>query len=203
MPEGNDREIGRAAHGLEVGIPRELRVQQLRLAEIPLDRGADRIDPMHPKGHPELQGTEGARILERDVDHVRAEAVMRDVRLLVRERGLEIAAVAGENDPARLREVHPLVRVDAERVGPVEPGEEVADRGTVAAAPPYAPSTCSQTLRGSQTSAIALSGSTAPVSVVPVVATTAIGTMPRRYPRRSHRRPLPGAAAGARRLAAA
>ncbi len=43
---------------------------------------------------------------------------------------------------------------------------------------PYAPSTWNQTPRSSQMSAIASSGSIAPVSVVPAVATTAIGVTP-------------------------
>ena len=49
---------------------------------------------------------------------------------------------------------------------------------TAAAGSPYAPSTCIHTPRSSQTSAIASSGSTAPVSVVPAVATTATGVTP-------------------------
>ena len=61
---------------------------------------------------------------------------MRDVRLLVGERCLEIATVAGEDDPAGLREEHPLVRVDAERVRSLEPGERSRTNDTVAAAPP-------------------------------------------------------------------
>ena len=61
---------------------------------------------------------------------------MRDVGLLVGECGFEIARCRARTIAAGLREVHPLVRVDAQRVGAVEPGEQRLRRGTVAAAPP-------------------------------------------------------------------
>ncbi len=50
--------------------------------------------------------------------------------------------------------------------------------GAAAAGRPYAPSTCSQTPRSVQMPASSPIGSTAPVSVVPAVATTATGVMP-------------------------
>ena len=60
-------------------------VEQARLPEVVLDRVAERLRAVRPEGEPELQRPERPRVLERDVDHV-ARALVRDVRLLVRER---------------------------------------------------------------------------------------------------------------------
>ncbi len=46
VPEGNDRELRRAAEVLELGVPRYLRVQESRLAEVSLDRRANRFGPV-------------------------------------------------------------------------------------------------------------------------------------------------------------
>ena len=58
------------------------------------------------------------------------------------------------------------------------PSNSARADGVAAAGSPYAPSTCSHTPWRAHTSAIARIGSTAPVSVVPALATTATGTRP-------------------------
>ena len=100
-------------------------VEQPCLAEVVLDRVAERLSTVGPEGEPQLQRPERPRILERDVDHV-ARALVRDVRLLVRERLDEVAATPHEQDAARLREIEPLVGVERDRVGSVETGEPVS-----------------------------------------------------------------------------
>ena len=90
----------------------------------------------------------------------------------------EILAAAHEQHAACLGQVEPLVRVERDRVGSVEPGEQVPGRrrrrrGKAVGAVDVEPDT-----RSAQTSASAPIGSTAPVSVVPAVATTATGTRP-------------------------
>ena len=102
-------------------------VEQACLAEVVLDRVAERLRSVRPEREPELERAKRPRVLERDVDHV-ARALVRDVGLLVRERLDEIAAAADEQHAARLREIEPLVRVERHGVGPVEPGEEVPGR---------------------------------------------------------------------------
>ena len=68
--------------------------------------------------------------------------------------------------------------VDAQRVGAVQAAKSGREAGTAAAGAPYAPSTCSQTPASAATVASASSGSTAPVDVVPALATTQIGNRP-------------------------
>ena len=101
-------------------------VEQPRLPQVVLDRVAERLRAVGPEGEPELERPERARVLERDVDHVAGGALVRDVRLLVRERVEEVLAAAHEQDAAGLRQVEPLVGVERHRVDPVEAGEEVA-----------------------------------------------------------------------------
>ena len=107
-------------------MPRHLRVEEAGLAEIALDRRADRLGPVRAKGEPDLEGAERAASTERDVDHVMFGPVARDVVLLVRERPVEVVVPADEHDAARLGQEEPLVRVERDRVGAVDAGEEVS-----------------------------------------------------------------------------
>ena len=137
VAERDDREIGWPADRLEVVVARDLAYRSLAWLEVPLDRVADRLDAVRAKRHPELQGAERARVLERDVDHVRAEPVVRDVGLLVRERGFEISLGAGR---ARCRTPSGGTSTCARRRSASRRASSPANRartdGTVAAAPP-------------------------------------------------------------------
>ena len=105
-------------------------------------------------------------------------ALVRDVRLLVRERFEEVLAAPHEQDAAGLRQAEPLVGVERDRVGAVEPREEVAGRRGRRRRQPVRAVDVEPDALASQTSASASIGSTAPVRVVPAVATTATGTRP-------------------------
>ena len=105
-------------------------VEEPRLAEVVLDRLPERLGPVGAEREPELQGAERAGVLERDVDHVARAALVRDVRLVVREGIEEVLAAADEKNAAGLRKVEPLVRVERDRVDAVEPGEQVRRRGS-------------------------------------------------------------------------
>ena len=86
---------------------------------------------------------------------------------------------ADEQDAAGLRQEEPLVRVERDRVGALE-RRRTGGRST--GPPPPAARTrrrrAARRPRSTHTSASASIGSTAPVSVVPAVATTATGTRP-------------------------
>ena len=110
MAERDDGELGLAAERLEVVVARDLLVEEPRLTEVALDRGADRRRAVRAEGEPELERAERPRVLERDVDHVVLRPLVRDVVLLVRERAVQVLAAADEDDAARLREEEPLVR---------------------------------------------------------------------------------------------
>ena len=85
MPERDDRERRRAAQRLEQVVLEHELVEQPCLPEVLLDRVPERLGSVGAEGEPELERAERAGVLERDVDHV-ARALVRDVRLLVRER---------------------------------------------------------------------------------------------------------------------
>src|SRR4029079_7294491 len=89
VPERDDRELWRVAEVLELGPPADLCVEKSRLAQVPLDGRADPGGAVRTEGEPELQGAEGPRVLERDVDHVVPGPFVRDVVLVVRERAVE------------------------------------------------------------------------------------------------------------------
>ena len=127
VPERDDRERRRAAERLELVVLEHELVEQPRLAQVVLDRDAEGLGAVGAEREPELERPERAGVLERDVDHV-AGALVRDVRLLVGERLDQVVAVADEEHAARLRQVEPLVRVERDRVGAVEAGEEMAGR---------------------------------------------------------------------------
>ena len=96
--------------------------------EVLRDRLAELWRPVHPEREPELQRTERPRVLERDVHRMQLVLLMRQVALLVRERSRERAVLPHQDDPARLRQVEPLVRVDGDRVGALKAGEEAGVR---------------------------------------------------------------------------
>ena len=146
--------------------------------EVLRDRLAELRRAVRPEGEPELERAERPRVLERDIHGVELVLSVGQVPLLVRERARERAVLPHQHDPARLRQVEPLVRVDRHGVGALEPRKRSAWVGTAAAGSPYAPSTWSHTPRSAHTSAIASIGSIAPVRVVPAVATTATGVTP-------------------------
>ena len=85
-------------------------------------RGPVRLEPQ-----PQLERAQRARILECDVNRVRVLSVVRHVGLIVSERGGEGRVVTHENNRAGLRHEHPLVCVDGDRVGEVEPVELFAN----------------------------------------------------------------------------
>ena len=125
VAERDDRERRLAAQGLELGVSGDLGVEQARLAEVPLDRGPDRIRTVRAEREPQLERAEGSRVLERDVDHVVVGPLVRDVVLLVRERAVEVRVAANEHDAACLGEIQPLVGVQRHRVRALEAREEV------------------------------------------------------------------------------
>ena len=127
MPERDDRKRRRAAERLELVVLEHELVEQPSLPQVVLDRDPEGLGSVGAEREPELERPERAGILERDVDHV-AGALMRDVRLLVSERLDQVIAVADEEHATRLRQVEPLVRVEGDRVGAVEAGEEMAGR---------------------------------------------------------------------------
>ena len=129
MAEGDDRERRPAAERLEPVPCDDEVVEQLRLSHVVLDRVAKSLRAVRPEREPELERAERARVLERDVDHVLVRALVRDVRLLVRERVEEVLAAPDEEDAAGFREEEPLVGVERDRVGSIEAGEEVGRRG--------------------------------------------------------------------------
>ena len=126
VAEGDDRELRLAAEVLELVAPCDLGVEEPRLAEVPLDRGTDRLRPVRAEREPHLERAERPRVLERDVDHVVIGPLVRDVVLLVRERAVQVLVAAYQHHPAGLRQEEPLVRVERHRVGPVETREEVS-----------------------------------------------------------------------------
>ena len=83
---------------------------------------------MCPEREPELQGAERTRVLEGDVHRVQVVLLVRQVPLLMREHVQEVLATPHEHDPAGLGQVQPLVRVDRDRVGPLESRERGSHR---------------------------------------------------------------------------
>ena len=162
-------------------------VKQLACAHVVLDRVAERLGAVRAEREPELERPERARVLERDVD---------DMCSFERSCGMYDSSCenalrrgprgADEEDAAGFREEEPLVGVERDRVGAVEAGEEVGRRGRGRRGQPVgAVDVEPDALFGAHVGEPSI-GSTAPVSVVPAVATTATGT--------------PGRAVGADRL---
>ena len=101
MAERDDRQRRRPAEGLEGIVGDDEVVEQPCLPQVVLDRITEGLSTVGPECEPELQRPERTRVLERDVDHM-TRALVRDVRLLVRERLDEVVAAAYEQDAARL-----------------------------------------------------------------------------------------------------
>ena len=87
MPERDDRELGLAAERLEVVVREPSSLWSSR-AWPRFRSTASRIacGAVGAEREPELERAERPRVLEGDVDHVPLRALVRDVRLLVRER---------------------------------------------------------------------------------------------------------------------
>ena len=153
--------------------------EQARLGEVALDRAAIGGQAVDAQRQPELERAERARVLERAVDRVLLPELVGDVGRLVAEGALEPLGLAHHEHAAGLGHEQPLVRVHGHGVGAGEAAEErrvaLHERGRQAVGAvdvqPHAP-------RCAQTSASSSIGSTAPVSVVPALATTAIGATP-------------------------
>ncbi len=124
MTEGHDRKL-RPAEPLEVPARLDRLPEQAGLVQVALDRVAEGLRAVGAHREPQLQRAERARVLERDVDRVELVPLMRQVALLVREGRDEVLLVAHEHDPAGLREVEPLVRVDRRRLRARDPGEQL------------------------------------------------------------------------------
>ena len=169
---------GGASMDLEVLRRLGVAVEEVGLFEVALDRLAELRRAVRAEGQPQLQRAERPRVLQRDVDGVQLVSLVRQVALLVREGRGERLVVVHHHDPARLGQVQPLVRVHRAR-NPHARAPRTA-RGRCWRPPagrrrrPHA----ARRRAPRRPSAIASSGSTAPVSVVPAVATTAIGVAP-------------------------
>ena len=137
---------------------------------------------MDAERQPELQRAERARVLERAVDGVDVLAVgVRDVALVVGERGLEGVAVADQQHAAGLRHVQPLVRVDGRRVDAVEPVEQVpGERGRRGRQPVGAVDVQPHVARRADVGRAPRGRRRRRSASCPAVATTATGTTPAR-----------------------
>ena len=114
-------------------------MEQLRLAEVPLDRGPDGIRAVRAEREPQLERAEGARVLERDVDHVVVGTLVRNVVLLVRQSAVEVRVAANEHDATGLREIQPLVGVERHGVGALETREQMSGGGCRGSRQPVGP----------------------------------------------------------------
>ena len=95
------------------------------------------------------------------------------------ERALKRAAVLHQQAARLVGLKEPLVRVQPDRIGALNSMPRALCPASVTIAkPPYAASTCSQIPSASQKSAMASSGSIAPVLAAPALAHTAMGLNP-------------------------
>ena len=104
--------------------------EQPREAQVVLDRSHHGVGPVGEERHPRAEPTERVRHLDAlpdgpDRPRIGPVADVLEVRRLVGEGGVEHAAVTQQDAADRLREVEPLVRIDRDRVRPLEPAEEV------------------------------------------------------------------------------
>ena len=125
--EGHRRQLRLVDQQLESGpLPHGLR-QLAGQLDGRGDRLPEGLRAVGSQRRPELQRPERPRVLHGAVDGVGVALVLDHVRRIVAEGGTQRPGVADEEDATGLGHEQPLVRVDGDRVGPVQPGEEVTD----------------------------------------------------------------------------
>ena len=102
VPERHDRELRRPQR-LQIRLSGDQLVEQRGLAQVAPHRAAEGLRAVHTERQPQLQRAERARVLERDVDGVRLVALVRQVALVMRERVMQILALAHQDHAAGLR----------------------------------------------------------------------------------------------------
>ena len=203
--EADDPELCRC-DDLPAGTRAEHRLGVLGQGDPVGDRVAERGEPEHLDRQPQLQRADAARELDAAVAEVdlAAEGVAQ-VLAVQREGPLEQARLADQDGAGLVGLEQPLVRVDRQRIGALYPGQRLPARlaqrggGSVGAVDVEPQSLCRAQVRQPG------SGSTAPLLVVPALATTANGVRPaaRSAATAARRRRPPGAEATSRTAAPA
>ena len=157
------------------------RARCARGADVVVDRLLNRAGAVNLQDEPDLQGAEPARQLgavipERELRHVAVGDDV-DVRSAVRECPLQPPRIADQQAAGVERREQPLVRIERHRIGAADRGQRRRDARRRAASEAAVGSIDVEPHAGvaAHTSAIASSGSIAPVLTSPALPTTQNG----------------------------